>query len=128
MMYPGYYPPPPPPQKPPNGLATGGFVVALIGFILSLIPIVGVISWILAPLGLILSAVGVGTANRRYNSGKGLAIAGVVLGALGIVFCIIYTVALLNNDDFRRGFDEGYNGALSPTPAVLAAAVPGPAR
>ena len=96
MNYPTVgYTPTPPPQKPSNGLAVGGFIVALIGFILSLIPIIGTVSWLLSPVGLILSAVGIVVAGRRYGSGRGLAITGVILGVLGIIMCIVYTVAVV---------------------------------
>lgn len=94
MNYPTVgYTPTPPPQKPSNGLAVGGFIVALIGFLLSLIPIVGTVSWALSPIGLILSAVGIAVAGRRGGSGRGLAITGVILGVLGLIFCIVYTAA-----------------------------------
>lgn len=97
MNYPTVgYTPTPPPQKPSNGLAVSGFIVALIGFILSLIPFVGTVSWVLSPIGLILSAVGIVVAGRRFGSGRGLAITGVILGVLGIIMCILYTAVFVS--------------------------------
>ena len=78
---PMYATPYPPTYRPPNnGLATGGFVCSLIG-LLALPP--------LAILGLILSGVGLGRS-RELQAGKGLAIAGLVLGALGL--CLLFAV------------------------------------
>jgi hypothetical protein len=80
------YPPqqqyvPQPPQKT-NGLAVAGFVC-------SLIPCVSI-------LGLILSAVGLNQISKDPNQGgKGLAIAGLVLGILGSIGWAIYYFAVI---------------------------------
>lgn len=84
---------PVPPPAPRNGLATGGFVVALIGAVLALIPIIGIVSWVLSPVGLVLSIAGLVAASRS-GVGRGLAIAGVVLGAVGLLICMIWVAAL----------------------------------
>jgi hypothetical protein len=59
-----------------NGLATAGFVCALCG----LIPFVGLV---MAILGIVLSSLGLREAGRSGN-GRGLAIAGLIIG---IFFC-----------------------------------------
>src|SRR3954469_2566048 len=89
---------PPPIQRPPfhnlppaqntNGLATGGFVVSLCAAILSLIPVIGVVAWIVAPIGLVLSIIGIQRANRL--GGRGLAVSGAVLGAIALVICSLW--------------------------------------
>ena len=76
-----------------NGLGTAGFVLGLIGLIFSPIPIVGVIAWPLVILGLIFSLIGLSRANRRVASNKGLAVAGVVCSAVGLVMCILWVAA-----------------------------------
>jgi hypothetical protein len=76
-----------------NGLATAGFVCGLLGALLSLIPIIGMVAWVLGPLGVIFGAIGWAHAAERQR-GKGLAIAGVVLGAIAIGMCILWIVAL----------------------------------
>ena len=50
----------PAPVLPPqaNGLATAGLVVGIIAAVLSFIPVVGTVSWVLAPIALVLSLVG----------------------------------------------------------------------
>ena len=79
------------PQKPqPNGLATAGLVVAIIGAVFSFIPVVGTVAWFLAPIGLVLSAVGL-VKSKRARSGRGRSIAGIVLGVVALLMCVLYT-------------------------------------
>ncbi|RCW43326.1 hypothetical protein DFQ14_107216 [Halopolyspora algeriensis] len=85
--------PPPPGQavQPRNGLGTTGFVLGLLATLFSLIPIIGVIAWPLAILGLIFGILGILRARKGAATNKGLAIAGTVLAAIGLVICIIWT-------------------------------------
>lgn len=89
-----YSPPPVPAQNPSNALATAGFVVALVGAIIAFIPFVGLVSWAISPIGLILAAVGLLLSFRRQGAGRGLAIAGVVLGVVGLIICGVWTSAI----------------------------------
>lgn len=84
---------PVPPPAPRNGLATAGFVVALIGAIFAFIPIIGMVSWVLSPVGLVLSVVGIVMASR-HGVGRGLAIAGAVLGVIGLLICMVWVAAI----------------------------------
>lgn len=82
-----------PPQQsvaPQNGLGTAGFVLGLIGLIFSPIPVIGVVAWPLVILGLIFSIIGVSRAGSGRATNKGLAIAGVVLSAIGLVICVLW--------------------------------------
>ncbi|WP_433803056.1 DUF4190 domain-containing protein [Actinomycetospora sp. CA-084318] len=81
-----------PPAPPTNPLAIAGFAVALVGAVLALLPVVGVVSWLLSPVGLGLSVAGVVAARSRSDVGRGLSIAGVVLGALGLLICTLYAL------------------------------------
>lgn len=95
-----------------NGLATSGFVVALIGACLALIPFVGTVSWIISPVGLILSAVGLVIALRRPGHPKrGLAIAGIILSLVGIALCVYYTSSFVNT------FAHPNAAPVAPAPA-----------
>src|SRR5690349_9287363 len=76
--YPPNYPPPAPPRKSTNGLAVAGFILA----------------FLMAPIGLILSIVGLIQAGRRQQKGKGLAIGGVVVSLLSIISVTVAVVAL----------------------------------
>ena len=84
------YPYQPVPAQPSNGMATGGFITGLIGAVFSPIPIVGIIAWPLVIIGAALSGLGLAKANREGASGKGLAIAGLVLSAVGLFLCVLW--------------------------------------
>jgi hypothetical protein len=94
-MPPGVYPPPPPYGAPDpyaqaptgNGYAVTALVLGLISLILSWFP--GV-DWVLAALAIIFGAVGISTAGRRGGAGRGMAIAGLVLGVVTAVLGIIF--------------------------------------
>ena len=82
----GVPPPPPPygygwgPQTPPpgtNGMAIAGFVLA----------------FFCTPLGIVFSAIGLSQTNRTGQSGRGLAIAGLVISIVSIVVGIAIFVA-----------------------------------
>ncbi|WP_410644260.1 DUF4190 domain-containing protein [Amycolatopsis sp. lyj-346] len=113
-----YAPMPPSPSMPvsnqyKNGLGTAGFVLGLVGLIFAFIPIIGVIAWPLVILGLIFGIVGTLRANRGQASNKGLAIAAVVLSAIGLVICVLWTAA------FGKAVNDAANGL--PTEAAPAA-------
>jgi hypothetical protein len=113
----GYTPPPqfpPPPRqnyyrqqqqyqsyqinKQKSGLAIASLVLGLIG------------CFVTSPIGLILGIVAMVKANRRPNEygGKGLAIAGIVLNGLGLLFLpVIVAIAVPNLMAARRAANEG---------------------
>jgi uncharacterized protein DUF4352 len=82
-----------PPVQANNGLGTAGFVLGLIGAIFSLIPIIGIIAWFLVIPGLVFAAIGFARARKGQATNTGLAIAGIVLSLVGLLFCILYAAA-----------------------------------
>ncbi len=76
-----------PPRNPSNGLAIASLVLGIVGLLLAIIPIVGVISWILAPLGLILGFVAL-----NKPGGRGMAIGGLITSGLALLVCILWVV------------------------------------
>jgi hypothetical protein len=87
------YAPNPPQQsaaRPANGLGTAGFVVGIIGLVLSFIPLIGVVAWPLVILGIIFSAIGISKASKGRATNKGLAIAGLVVSLVGLLVCILW--------------------------------------
>ncbi|MFI9386328.1 MmpS family transport accessory protein [Kutzneria sp. NPDC052558] len=93
-----YVPPPaaepqPQGQPPRNGLGTAGFVLGLVGLLLSFIPFIGVVAWPLVIVGLILSIVGIVRASSGKATNRGLAITGAILSVIGLVICIVYASA-----------------------------------
>ena len=81
-----------------NGLATAGFVLALLGFLSSWIPVLNILGMILAVVGAILAAVGL-ARSKRAGVGKGLAFAGLVLGVLAVIVAVVINVAFVNAVD-----------------------------
>ena len=71
-------------QNQKNGLGVAGFVVALIGVILSWIPFINVFGVILCGVGLILSLIAV------FKKPRGLAIAGLVISLIGIIILLTF--------------------------------------
>lgn len=89
--YPGTYPPPPPqpysgyappPVAPKNGVGIASLVIAIVG----LVTVCG--GLILGVVAVILGFMGWGRAKRGEATNGGVAIAGIVLGFLGIVVSI----------------------------------------
>ncbi|HEY3753127.1 MAG TPA: DUF4190 domain-containing protein [Pseudonocardiaceae bacterium] len=77
-------------QQPRNGLGTAGFVLGLIGLLISFLPIVGVVAWPLVILGLIFSFIGYGRGRSGRATNKGLALAGAIMSVIGLVVCILW--------------------------------------
>ena len=68
-----------------NGLAIAGFICSLIGFLCCTIS---------AVVGLVLSIVGLNKIKATGENGRGLAIAGIILGALGVITSIVTTIII----------------------------------
>lgn len=87
----------PQPQSPrgrrKNGMGTAGFVLSLLALVLSWVPVVDVIFFL---LGLIFSIVGVSLKNRK----KGLAIAGLVISVI-VLFIIFLVIASIGNGHYE---------------------------
>ena len=66
-------------EQKSNGIGTAGFVFALLGIILSWVPLVDVVIWF---LGLLLSFIGL------FKAPRSLAITGFILSILGIIIII----------------------------------------
>lgn len=75
----GKFPGPPEANRKYNGLAIAGFICS---FLVSL-------------LGLILSIVGLDQIKKQGGKGKGLAIAGIIISAAGMVIQVILVIALI---------------------------------
>lgn len=69
-----------------NSMGTAAMVVGIIALVMSFIPIIGLIAWILAPLALILGIVGL----NRAGAPRGGAIAGIATGGVALVICMLW--------------------------------------
>lgn len=88
----------PVPPKGSNGLATAGFVLGLLGLLTSWIPVLNILGIILAVIGVVLAAVGL-AKSKRVNAGKGLAVAGLVLGVLAVIIAVLINAVFVNAVD-----------------------------
>ena len=88
---------PPIPQSK-SGMAIAGFVLGIIALLTSFLPIINNFSFFLAILGMIFGIVGMVGISKGKKSGKGLAIA-------AIVICVVSGVVVL-------GTQSMYSGAL----------------
>lgn len=95
--------------KGSNGLATAGFVLGLLGLLTCWIPILNILGIILAVLGIVLAAVGL-ARSKKVAAGKGLAIAGIVLGVLAVLLAILINVA------FSNAVDDALDDTAADTP------------
>lgn len=70
-------------QQKSNGMATAGLVLAIVALPFTFIPLFGWVAWILTPLAIIFSSIGI--SKSAQNGGRGKAIAGLIIGILDIV-------------------------------------------
>jgi len=80
------------PEASGGGLATASMVIGIIGLILAFIPIIGFVSWILAPLAIIFGGIALFGAIREGRK-LGSSIAGLVTGLLALLLCIMWGAA-----------------------------------
>jgi hypothetical protein len=77
----------------PTGQAIAGFVVSLAGLVC--LPFLNVFSAPAVIVGLVLSAIALRKTRQGLAGGKGLAVAGLVLGIVGAVLAALLIVAIV---------------------------------
>lgn len=85
--------------RPANSVATAGGVCGIVAAAISWIPLINVFSLVLSIIAVALGAVGWKRANTLQRDvgrpiGRGMAITGVVIGAVGLALALIFIVAL----------------------------------
>ncbi len=76
-------------QPQSSGMAVASLVLGILSILFVWIPIVGLVAWVLAPIGLVLGLV----ALNRPGS-RGLAIAGSICSGIGLLGCIGWVVLI----------------------------------
>ena len=67
-------------------LAVISILLGIFAICTAWIPLVGLIAWVLAPLGLM---IGLGAFRRSAGPARGVAIAGMISSAIGVLGCIV---------------------------------------
>ncbi|MEU9126656.1 DUF4190 domain-containing protein [Kitasatospora sp. NPDC048540] len=84
-----YWPPyPMPAAEPRNGLGVAAMVLGITGTVLSLLLVVFWLSWLPALLAVVFGAIGLGLVRKGRATNRGMALAGVVLGAAGLLISV----------------------------------------
>lgn len=103
----------PPPQRTGNGIAVAALVCGVIALIVSWVPFVNVVAILLGIAAIVCGIAGIRRAGRHGGSGRGMAIGGLVTGALGLLFALFVLVgiiAALNDPAFREPFQQLMEG------------------
>ena len=85
-----------------NSLGKASFIVGLIALIMSFVPIIGFVSWLLAPLAIIFGLIAV------FRPSKSLAIAGIITGIIALFICFSWINATksvgeaMSSDTFNK--------------------------
>lgn len=69
-----------------NGLSIAGFVLGIISCFLNFFGIIGIVA-------VVLSSIGLSQISRDYQKGKALAIIGIVLGTINIIFALFVFIS-----------------------------------
>lgn len=83
---------PPFPGGPGSGLAVAALVVGIVSLLGCVIPVVNVVSIVGGIIALVLGLVALNAVKKGRQSGKGMAVAGVVTGVLAVIGAIIANV------------------------------------
>lgn len=97
-----------PPVQQGNGLAVAGLVLGILGVLFGFIPFVGVfMAILLGALGAIFGAVGLSRSKQPYRGGRGMAIAGLVLGIIAIILGFLQGFVIgAAVDDLNQDLDQ----------------------
>lgn len=86
-------------KKPTSGLGVASLVTGIIAFITAFVPLMNILSFPFVLLAIIFGAIGLWQTTKGTKGGKGIAIAGLVLGVLAlIVTAVMYGGATANSD------------------------------
>lgn len=106
-------------KKPTSGLAVAGLVIGIIALISSVVPLLNLFSFPLVLLAIIFGGIAVFQTAKGKRGGKGLAIAGLVLGIIGLLITVgMYAGASAASDAASAGTSSGVSSAQQSAPAA----------
>lgn len=88
-------------------MAIAGMVCGIVAIVLSFIPCIGILSIIPAILGIIFSIIGL-VQSKKTGEGKGMAIAGLVLSILAIIWIPIFVFVIMGGAAAGLGAAGGF--------------------
>jgi len=99
-----------PEPKRGNGFAITALVLGIIAAVLAFIPVVNLVSFVLAIAAIVFGVVGLIASGRR-RTGKGMSITGIVLGVIALVIAILMYTLVFNalEDECEK---RGHSGNL----------------
>ena len=92
-----------------NGAAVAALITGIIALLLSWIPAINILGFLLAIVAIVTGFIGMKKANAPGGSGKGLAIGGLVTGILAIlVTVLVYAglAAIFSNPELQQQLEE----------------------
>jgi hypothetical protein len=102
--------PQPGPARPTNGIAIVGFILAILGFLGSFIPVINIGGIVLGIAGAILAVVGL-SKSKQLGVGRGLSLAGIIIGGLALLIGVGVNIAAAtlfssSVDDASQALDD----------------------
>jgi len=83
-------------KAPTSGFATASLVLGIISILLGWFPIFG---WVFFILAITFAVIALKKIDQRLNSGRGLAVAGMILGVVSLIFAIVALISFLHGAD-----------------------------
>ncbi|MFI6860942.1 DUF4190 domain-containing protein [Streptomyces sp. NPDC050421] len=98
---------------PANGMGVASLVLGIISVVTFCMCGLGIVLGLLA---LIFGLIGRGRATRGEADNGGVALAGIITGAVGLVISAVFLGMVLASDDFRSGYEDS---SLQPSVSVV---------
>ncbi|WP_327356556.1 DUF4190 domain-containing protein [Streptomyces sp. NBC_01304] len=119
--YGGWAPGPYAPQAR-NGLGIAALVCGIVGLLTGVIPFLFWLGGVLGVVALILGLIGHSNARKGVATNKGMALAGIILGALAIVAAIVWLILIVvvikdTADEVKKESDKARGGTHSTAPS-----------
>lgn len=80
-------------QKPTSGMAVTSLVTGIIALISSFVPLLNVLSFPFVILAIVFGGIGLWQTSKGTKGGKGIAVAGLVLGILALLITVVMYAA-----------------------------------